>query len=130
MITEDENILNIVKILRTRIEDKKDETELILLHQAKDLDNLVIAEELKFWENNDLMRVTVSIEKEVKEEDSEEEPLSHFKGRFNDDFLFQGLPLPTLNREEAVIISVKKEIDFRRLRKRVEDLGFTDILRM
>lgn len=131
MITEDENILNIVKILRTRIEDKKDNTELILLHQAKDKDNLVIADELTFWEDNDLMRVTIGIESPIQQEEEEDElKLTFFDGRFTDEFLLNGLPLPTRQKEEVVLISVKDDTDYKNLEQRITCLGFDDVMRM
>lgn len=133
MITEDENILNIVKILRTRIEDKKDNTELILLHQAKNKDNLIIADELKFWEDNELMRVTICMESTIQEENEEEEQqekMTFLEGRFTDEFLFNGLPLPTRQHEEVVLVSVADNDDYKNLEQRLMALGFADVMRM
>lgn len=131
MITEDENILNIIKILRTRIEDKKDHSELFLLHQAKDKENLIIADELKFWEKNELMKVTVSIEKKGENiEEDYSKILTFFEGKFRDDFLMTGLPLPTGLREEVVLISVKDDAVYNDLEQRLGILGFKDIMKM
>ena len=141
MVTEDEKIMNIVKILRTRIEDSDDETELILIHQAKNRDNLIIADELKFWEDNELMRVTVGIENddrppktgEQKEEDQEQEEEDRFGGiggKFTNDLLVKGLPLPTHQNEEIVLISVKLDEDYKGLKKRIELIGFTNFIRL
>ncbi len=62
MITEDEKIFDMIKIMRTKVELKEDDNNLILLHRAKDPDHIFIEEELRFWQENDMMRVTVSVE--------------------------------------------------------------------
>jgi len=123
MVTEDERVLDIVKILRTRIEDTKDETELILMHQAKDKDNLVIADELKFWEENELMKVTISMERPGEDWEG-------IKGKFGIELLLKGLPLPTTNKEEIVLICVKEDKDYEQLRALIIRMGFVDVYRL
>ena len=63
MITEDDKIFNIIKLLRTKVDKKEDSSNFVLLHRAVDYQNIFIEEELKFWQENDMLRVTVSVEK-------------------------------------------------------------------
>lgn len=49
MVTEDENIFNIIKIMRTKVEDKEDHLNLVLLHQASNASTIYLEDELKFW---------------------------------------------------------------------------------
>lgn len=62
MITEDENIFNIVKFLRTKIDNKEEDIDMELLHRAKTPKNIYLDEELRFWQENDMLRVTISVE--------------------------------------------------------------------
>jgi hypothetical protein len=49
MITEDEKIFNIIKLLRTKIDNREEETNFTLLHRAKNPKTIYLDEELKFW---------------------------------------------------------------------------------
>lgn len=62
MITEDEKIFNIVKLLRTKIDNREEDTNFVLVHRAKTPQDIYLDEELKFWQENDMLRVTVSVE--------------------------------------------------------------------
>jgi hypothetical protein len=62
MVTEDETIFNIIKVMRTKVEDKEDHLNLVLLHQAKNQNTIYLEEELKFWQENSMMMITVNVE--------------------------------------------------------------------
>jgi NAD(P)H-flavin reductase len=62
MITEDEKIFDIVKILRTKIDNREEDTNFTLLHRAKTPDDIFLDEELKFWQENDMLMVRLSVE--------------------------------------------------------------------
>ena len=61
MVTEDESIFNIIKIMRTKVDDKEDHLNLVLAHHAKNESTIYLEDELKFWQENSMMMVTVNV---------------------------------------------------------------------
>jgi hypothetical protein len=169
MITEDEKIFDIVKLLRTKIDNREEDVNFVLLHRAKTPDNIYLDEELKFWQENDMLRVTISVERpgdpttgkggvdeSVKEGKTnsiilrtflisfvDQEKYEGIEGvieneteRFSKNFLERGLPLPTKNSDQIVLISINETrkkymipggYDEDQLVEQVKKLGFNNV---
>jgi len=102
MVVEDEKVMDVMMILNSKYEtDRDSDVFLTLLIQVKRKSNIMHLKQLENWQKNYFLRIFFSIE--IVPED----PWDGFTGKFEDDFLKKGLPMP--NGDEVVILAVKEE---------------------
>lgn len=61
MITEDETIFNIIKIMRTKVDQKEDKLNLVLVHHAANEKSIYLEDELKYWQEQRMMMIHINV---------------------------------------------------------------------